>query len=549
MATEETDRSRGASWPPACLQQIEWQRQHPHPNSHKDDWHSHLAKTLGPAIKSVEFGANAISSILWNDETNGRRASHPDRVDTTPDLPYQSTLESGFDLNSQIDNQLLMYRAFDRTPDATDKGRHASIEGAYPYNVRMLMPSVHLGDDGLVPEKPLQYFRQLQVEATKHGREAAVGGEHWLYSYLIEGTGSECSAADVEMKNALITVLDEWFWFTLMQSDGPVRLAKLLASAVGNDSRSVADPVFNTGLIHYNPVFELGGLDRVQLDRVPTDIMQSIQSYAGGRPSAQGRTDDLRSVIDGLEQCGGVCKDMRRIVTFFYYAAAMVKGGRNRSDSISARYTGRSMAAILMPIKVRGSVWAVSLHVTLNDARGARHLQTWMANFFLMTNQFEIMSFILDRALWDNLERRISDLLAREIGRGATPLEGGFESFEAALGRVNEKLKGEQRLVPFVLPRFSVNWRAGAAHTSNSIRLFPESSSGTGYPTTESGDIVLDVQWDIEPNPFFVARQPWAGATSRSLEPAIRLGIAHGLRALAALRKEFLSSGQRHRLA
>ena len=224
-------------------------------------------------------------------------------------------------------------------------------------------------------------------------------------------------------------------------------------------------------------MFEFGGLDRVQLDQLPAEFAAVASGFIEGEKADSITDCALLALVDQLDQCGGVCKDIKRIVTFFYFASAMLKGGSNRSQAISTEYSARNMAAVLMPVKVRGSVWAVSLHVTLVDPQGPRHLHSWMAKFFLMTNQLEIVNFIIDRALWDNLERRVTDVLAYEIGRAATPREGDFEGLEASLGRVNKSLAGENRLVPFVLPRFTVNWDAATKSASNSIRLFPSKTS------------------------------------------------------------------------
>ena len=542
LATWKEDRARGASWPPNTAAQIEAQRSFIHPHSEKDDRHHHLSKTLGPTLRAFEFGTNAISSLLWNSSNGLSDSESRAEAEIGIDASAENTLVGNSGANAGIENILLLYRAFDRDIEENDQGRHATKDGAYPYNVRMLLPN---GND-TPNNKPIEFFRALRHQDIVHGREKAVGGENWLYKSIVDRPDLSRSSEETTLRYIVIIALDNWFWRTLGQDDGPERLVEILSSPVGNASRSVADPVFNTGLIHYNPMFEFGGLDRVQLDQLPAEFAAVASGFIEGEKADSITDCALLALVDQLDQCGGVCKDIKRIVTFFYFASAMLKGGSNRSQAISTEYSARNMAAVLMPVKVRGSVWAVSLHVTLVDPQGPRHLHSWMANFFLMTNQLEIVNFIIDRALWDNLERRVTDVLAYEIGRAATPREGDFEGLEASLGRVNKSLAGENRLVPFVLPRFTVNWDAATKSASNSIRLFP---SKTSKSIGEVGlDLVLDVEWQVEPNPFFIARQEWTGRTSRSLEPAISLGLEHGLRELAALRRELLSGPVRDRM-
>ncbi|WP_417722833.1 hypothetical protein [Salipiger sp.] len=542
LATWDEDRARGASWPPNTAAQIAAQRSFTHPNSEKDDWHHHISKTLGPTLRAFEFGTNAISSLLWNSGNGPSDSESKAEAEIGINANIDNNTVGNSGVEAGIENILLMYRAFDRDVEENDKGRHATKDGAYPYNVRMLLPNSNDAPNS----KPIEFFRALKNQDLAHGREKAVGGENWLYDSIVERPDLSRSSEESVLRYIVILALDNWFWRTLRQEDGPDRLVEILSSPVGNASRSVADPVFNTGLIHYNPIFEFGGLDRVQLDQLPSEFSSVASSFLENENRDSLSDSVFLPLVDQLEQCGGVCKDIKRIVTFFYFASAMLKGGSNRSQAISTKYSARNMAAILMPVKVRGSVWAVSLHVTLVDPQGPRHLHSWMANFFLMTNQLELVNFVIDRALWDNLERRVTDVLAHEIGRAATPREGGFEGLEASLRRVNESLAGENRLVPFVLPRFTVNWDAATRSVSNSIRLFPSKTSKS-IGEVEL-DLVLDVEWQVEPNPFFVARQEWTGRTSRSLEPAISLGLDHGLRELAALRREVLSGPVRDRM-
>ena len=540
VATKGEDRARGANWPPDCEKQISEQRAHIHPNSLKGDWHQHLAKTLGPTMEALEFGMHAVSSILRVRSDQGANQILRSPGVDEPGSNECATESAPTNDDAKIDNIILMYRAFDRDSTAEDLGRHATVDGSYPYNVRMLLPGSEVNSKNSVE----LFFECLRTRAARLGSLSAAGGENWTYSALIDCAATAGAPPESKLRNAMIKVLDDWFWFKLKAEDGPLRLMELMSSAVGNESRSVADPVFNTGLIHFNPIFEFGGLDRVQLDRLPKDLIDAVLAYDSDNSSGTAEGGSSKALIDKIDTCGGVCKDIRRIVAFYYVCSSMVRGGADEKRNLSNVYSGKNIAAILMPVKIRGSVWAVSLHATLIDPQGPRHLPTWMANFFLMTNQCEILNFVIDRALWDNLERRVTALLTKEIGISAMPRLGGFDGLEASLERVNDKLSGEARLVPFVLPRFSVNWSKSTRPKEDFVNLFPDKR----VPVPDS-DLVMDVLWKIEKNPFFVARQEWSGKTSRSLEPAIRLGLNHGLSELAALRGEIIGNKNSHGLA
>ena len=178
----------------------------------------------------------------------------------------------------------------------------------------------------------------------------------------------------------------------------------------------MADPVFSTGIIHINPGYEIGGLDRILYAQL-----------------------DGRTHFDQLEP--SVQSDVLRIVAVYYYfsGAAAWAGNMPRAKD------PRKLCIMLLPIKMRGAVWGVSAHAIYLESYEQMFMynSTWLSNFLLATSGRQKFQSRFDSILWEAVQQRVLDLLVDKISQVQSPFE-----FLEAIEQVNRKMRGEQLVVP-----------------------------------------------------------------------------------------------------
>lgn len=437
------------------------------PNKDWVSWRKKLDRLFRRAFFDGSYGYEVTSRML-----------HPKAHDIDyPDTSYQPT------------NTIIGYRSFTRE---TGDLRHENENGGYPYDVTFVVP-----EDKRHSGSYTRYFRHLKDQyygfsdlVKRRGKRKLFHGikeQRCLYSKLFTLKKNHYDLKEAELKKYLFIseILDREFWAILEKDDGIETFLECLRTPVGRGARSLVDPSLNTSLIHINKIFELGGLDRV-----PVSNYQNINSL-------EGFPEDVRA-------------DMLRIVVLYYLFSGMASW-----SGPTGQYDPRNIAAIIIPQKMRGATWATTIHATYMDDAQEYFLNdnVWLSSFLLMTSSRRKNLEQFDAILWDNTKSRVTKLLINSIG--ASPV-GLIEKPITKI--VNDKLAGEQRLVPYALPIFSLSYGDGFANDSgNEIDIeFPPN----GY---------IRVSWEIAENDFFIARQPWTKKGTRSFRNAVHLGVRRGV--------------------
>ncbi len=443
------------------------------PNRDWISWRKKMERLFRRAFFDGSYGYEVTSRMLHPKDHN---------VDY-PDTSYQPT------------NMIVGYRSFTRE---TGDLRHENENGGYPYDITFLVP-----EDKRHAGSYTRYFQHLKDQY--YGFSDLIKGkgerksyhkrkeQRCLYSKLftLKKNHYELNKAELKKYVFLSEILDREFWTILEKDDGIETFLDCLRAPVGRGARSLVDPSLNTGLIHVNKIFELGGLDRV-----PVSEYQKIKSL-GGFP------EDVRA-------------DMLRIVILYYLFSGMASW-----SGPTGQYDPRNVAAIIVPLKMRGATWAVTVHATYMDDAQEYFLNdnVWLSSFLLMTSSRRKNHEQFDTRLWDNTKSRVTKLLMNSIG--ASPIS---QLKKAITETVNEKLAGEQRLVPYALPVFSL-------------------SVGNGFPNDSGNEIdipflpdrYIRVSWEIAENDFFVARQPWTKKGTRSFRNAVHLGVRRGVEEMTSM--------------
>lgn len=480
------------------------------PNSNKEDWHNKVAQIFSRAIQTFDFGNQSISQLMHIDE---------EYADDQGPFPQ---------------NMMVMYRAFDREEKCLetgglDKGRHDNQNGSYQYNVRFLLDEKS-SNGGSIKEHLEELKLQFSDNPHSYQNEK---NTRLLYRNILRDTAidddDDVKIREKKFKRGLLLAITQWmdvdFWHLLRSEGGINECLRRFKTPVGNNSRSFCDPVLQTGLIHFNSIFEKsGGLDRVDISSAEENsraVIKLSKKFEKGKISPQEYIDSIAGNKDSAPPLldAGLLNDLRRIVIFYYVFAGMASEVGMNSEK-EKTYNPKNLTAILMPIKMRGAAWAVTVHATYMDVekrkKSFQYLPFWMSNFLLMTSQRQRFSTIFDRVLWENIEHRVSDLLAKYIGiRDDADLD-------AALLNVNKALEGEQRLLPYVFPKFKTNTSPKTqVKQGQYIDLLPKEK--------QSRDRVFQIFWTTTTNPFYIPRQPWSGKPRRSFEQAVKLGVMYGL--------------------
>jgi hypothetical protein len=482
--------SEAKEWPPDGKQIVENLRSTRLPNSEPEDWHNALRYRFNSMVRDSGFGLEVQYNLLHR-QTTKSRPGHP--------------------------NMIIAYRSFTR--DAGNL-RHEIAEGTgYPYDTRFLFPD-ELGTEqaeGTV-RFTTEFFSRLKedfstdpfkYDATSGGKprtrrlyrnlfEQSFSGDTIPYALRKESKEDQVKA----YKNlcAITARLDEEFWKLLCQEDGVAKCVKILGAPAGKNFRSVVDPVYHSGLIHTNMLFELGGLDRLQ---------------------GSGKAVELITE----EQFEENMTDLLRVVIFYYLFSDMANRNGDNID-----FDPRRLAAILVPIRMKGAVWAVTIHAAYvpkdrqsNDGTlefsSFMDVPYWIAYYHISTSLREKNNQLIDRVLWEGVQRRVSRLLEKHLGSVTSP-----DKFIEAIETVNDKMRGEERLVPYVLPNFITE----VENSDGLGSLDDRRDKQLIIPSHGNKKFVLP--WEINrKNPFFVSAQTWDGKGTRNFVSAVESGFGKGL--------------------
>lgn len=515
---------KNGEYPPLSKNLIRLQQDVKHPNQDRETWHKTVRKVLSPTLRSTRFSSDALSGLMYDE---------PQKYWPSQDLLSQSPHPT---------NMLVAYRSFDRdTTDLDDCGRNStdSCDG-YPYNVRFLFEDI---ESPLESERgdneALKYFRFLGQTyggaPEGYERPSLTGHSPRIKRYLFRNLPEpdDLNLDGPENRNfvaALCSFADLNFWTTLgSDGSGADECLVFLATPIGNTSRSMVDPVMNTGLVHFNKIFAKAGLDRISLESVHKAKRQAFvelyDRYANGQLSWR------QLVEEGVEGETGIgtalFKELKRIVSFYYLFCGMAAGaitGRN-SD---VQYDIRNVTAVLSPIKLLGSTWGVSIHATFMNENTFRNRSIWMYHFFLLTLQSKNFTYLVDKALWKNVENRISRLIVRHLdaafSMADSTLKNNQRRFLDAIKEVNTKIQQEQQLIPYALPVIKIFPRRGEDAELKryiwSCNIDSSKQSDAEFP---------QIRWMIRRNEFFIARQAWNGRGTRRFSDSIEIGMRRGL--------------------
>lgn len=437
-------------------------------------WHQKVRNIFERSLSDSKSGLEAQMLIMTNpDEDNGTKDSR----------------------RGIVPNMIFAYRSFTR--DSMRSGWSNADKGYY-YDTQFLIRDENGGDNLPV----VNFFNYLaSTSKLKDGISNFEEGidrnlnPRLLYKNVFKYTSNSfINGRYKKNKNALKNlnemagILDDKFWLYIKEN-GAAKCIKILQSPVGINSRSFVDPVYHTGLIHFNSIFELGGLDRV------------------GKKIDHNWNDNIRDKFIETN-----FNDLMRIVMLYYLFSEMSDwGGRVKN------FNPTLLEAVLVPIKMRGSVWAVTLHAVYKKnfdrknptIENYQDVPRWISIYHICTTLRQKNHDLFDKTLWENTQRRVIRLL-----------EKGFEKFpdtkkfKDITDYFNSKIYWEQRYVPYALPKILRN---KMSYGGGTVTLL--GASGQEY----------NVNWDIKDNPYFVANQPWSQLGTRSFQTAIEIGLNRGL--------------------
>jgi hypothetical protein len=202
-----------------------------------------------------------------------------------------------------------------------------SNEFAYDYNLRMVIPQKQI-------EEIKSFFRFFDLKEAKNNPK--------FKSF------SELSDSNYKV---LANQLDTWFWSNLKndRENFLCEIITILSTPLGKYSRSIADPVFQTGLTHFRHPFQDTGLFR-------SGVMES----------------ELENLFDLNQIHEDKLIDCKRIVICYYLFSNMYK---NYSEKLTV---------VMNPIEINGSVFAVTLHMVehTEDVNKSPLNDYWKAVFY-----------------------------------------------------------------------------------------------------------------------------------------------------------------------
>lgn len=458
-------------------------------------WPPDLAE-ISECLSSVDLPNSRPRAIGWHEKL--RQIAHRELRGMSSGLNAQHLLmhgkgEASHRVGDGIPNMLVSYRTFCR-PHNSIRGVLGKRKG-YLYDTQFLIPERAPQDENTL----WHLFERLRPHSeflkgnTKNS--FAKSGSKRLFQNVFSSTVVEDEFPaffsslpkdrqdEVHSTYRYITNrMDTEFWKLLASEDGVRECIEIFRSPVGDNARSLSDSVYHTGLIHTNFVFEYAGFDRI------LGLVECLTE------------DDAERYIEENRD------DLLRVVMFFYTMSEMV----NWKGSI-AEFDPRRIAAVLMPVKMRGSVWAVTIHATYvaDPQKNFQNLAYWLSYYHLTATLSMRNGRNLDLVLWENVQNRVARTLEKALIKFPKP-----EQLRQAYDEFNLKMMGEQRLVPYALPQL----RYGVAPEDADDHIICLGIDDEEYALC----------WDIEENPFYSSAQGWNRKGTRSFASSVRAGLDRG---------------------
>jgi len=446
-------------------------------DSFTENWHKKLRELFDRTLHDSQYGLKIQTSMMDN-----------------------STEINNKNIGNTVSNMMFSYRCFTRKNQRS--GWSDSDEG-YLYDTQFLVRDKKNGDNipvAMFFKKLADFSRSNDGISDFQSGHDRNNNSRVLYRDIfnktspvfIKGRYKNNKNALNDLKD-LAYILDEMFW-SFINCNGENGCIEILQSSVGINSRSFVDPVYHTGLIHFNAIFELGGLDRVG---------KKIDSHWGEKE----RKDFIDNNID----------DLMRIVMFYYLFCEMSDWGGKTKE-----FNPALLEAVLVPIKMRGSVWAVTMHAAYRKDFKNKNLKLescctivprWISIYQICSTLRQKNHEMFDKTLWENSQRRVIRLLEKSFEKFPD-----VKKFKDIVDNFNYLTSLEQRYVPYALPKIVLN---KDNYSGGTVKII--GASGRPY----------DLNWQVVDNPYFVANQPWSRVSTRSFQAAIEIGINRGLAKLA----------------
>lgn len=390
--------------------------------------------------------------------------------------------------NDDIPNAILACRNFIST---NNKGRMAGLydKNGYFYNTHLIIP-----DSNNTDSLYYSFFSDLKNEYIKNKSNSFYEKKHnkTLFCNLYEDLDSEELSKIFnrfddrpEFYKKLSNLIELYFWERLSSENGVQFILRSLSHPVSKYMRSLVDPVYHTGLIHINSLFDYWGFDRFD-NRIFPNKIESLDDF----------NEDIKN-------------DFIRLIALYYLLCRIAVFRTNKSNP-------RSISAFVIPIKMRGSVWGASIHsfYSFDYLDNKTKNPTWLSSFLLTTEARINTQKLIDNILWTYIQRKISEIISNNIK--VSDSSSFQESIEI---KTNNMIREQQLLTPYALP--IINLTEG------------DGSRGDDYIDIEGGGgNYLRVSWEIEENLFFSARQkfkPPETKSFRSFNRAIDVGFRRGL--------------------
>ncbi len=440
----------------------------PHPGPRV--WVDTLNATFSDVLRDSADGIDLVTSMMRDhNHPTGRDKQHPP-------------------------NLFLAYRTFTREHDHA-RNRVGDDGIGYLYDTSFLIPDALHESFRTVLGKVRDDHRAAR-NAVRNGTASDLtesyeaGGKRRLYRNIrVKPKGG------VDLSQTL-RVMDEDFWDLLSDKGGLDKCIQILASKVGSKNRSLVDPVYHTGLTYTNHLYRQGGLERLgnivgeQIRDFDNDVPKSCQN------------------------------DVRRVV-IFYYVMCEILGWVSDGET----FDPDRVAAVLVPIKMRGAVWGVTIHAVYTPNYDAvfADQRYWQGYFKLTTDHRSKNRQVLDRNLWGLAD----EMLTFEVIKlTKAVLRKPHGDYDGEIDMINLALRSIERKSPFAFPEFRFeikpkDFAPDPRHDGNLVRFTPNSRSN------------LWLCWDIVDNQFFTARQPWSGRATRNFRHIVEHGILAALSELA----------------
>lgn len=437
----------------------------PHPGPEK--WVQTLRTTFSSVLYDASDGVDLVSAMM-RDHRNGAKAG-----------------------KGYPPNMFLAFRMFDRNSDEP-RNRSGSRNLGYMYDTAFLVPQVLHKNFKVILEKLRDEGRKARalVESSQcdsFENAFGLGGKRCAFGQI------KVNEADHEGRvtsvSRTLKVIDEDFWELLEDPKGIEKCIEILGSRVGSKNRSLVDSVYNTGLIYTNHLFRDGGIDRLG------DLALV----------------DVKSITDIPEGCHN---DVRRVVLLYYIFGEII--GWSPDGDV---FDPDRMAAVLTPVKMRGSVWGVLMHAVYTPAYDNffADQRYWQGYFKLATDLSTKSRQVFDRFMWGLADEMVTEELVKMVKE---VLADSDSDDEGAIEMLNYALRGMERKTAFALPHFEFHLKRPTSGI-NYVRFPPDK------------EVSQWLCWEIVDNKLFTARQPWSLNATRNFRRIVRHAVLTAMNQMA----------------